>query len=80
MKKKRTIYRAVITHSGTPGQREPSARVFAGRELHGEFPMGWNMGESLPVGTEGWAQYISTTSMGLWKFYLTHPQNGPAKG
>jgi hypothetical protein len=32
------------------------------------MPMGWNMSERYPVGTEGIAEYVRTPRAGLWQF------------
>jgi len=64
MKKK--TYKAVIIQPGDD-EREPSIRLEDGRE----FPAGWNMGQTFPVGTEGTAQYVSTSTIGLWQFTPT---------
>lgn len=65
--KRKKVFAATIIFPGEPGEREPSARLDDGRE----FPMGWNMGEEIPVGTKGTAQYLTTPTMGLWKFKIT---------
>jgi len=57
---------AIITCSGTPGLNygEPRAELEDGREM----PMGWNSGQSIPVGTRGVATYIATGHASLWQF------------
>lgn len=66
MKKKVKWYEATIIFEGKPGEREPSAKLEDGRE----FPMGWNMGQSIPVGTKGKAAYLVAGNQGLWQFKL----------
>jgi hypothetical protein len=65
--------RAVITEAGVPGMRggEPRARLVDGREM----PMGWNIGQAIPVGTTGMAEYIRASYASLWKFT---PDDGEA--
>ena len=58
--------RATIIDAGTPGTNygEPRARLEDGRTM----PMGWNSGQSFPLGTTGRAEYISMGYASLWKF------------
>lgn len=56
--------RAVIVRPGS-GREEPYAEVDGQRW---PVPMGWNMGQTIPVGTTGTAQYVTTPSAGLWRF------------
>jgi hypothetical protein len=58
-----SVTRAQITEGGT-GRTEPYARLNDGRVM----PMGWNMGQRIEVGTKGVAEYIATSSAGLWRF------------
>jgi hypothetical protein len=68
MSKEHVPIRATIIRKGRcreDGYTEPYARFEDGREM----PMGWNaMGPIFEVGTEGTAQYVRTSSAGLWKF------------
>jgi hypothetical protein len=65
---------ATITSPGVPGESEPYARLADGRVM----PMGWNMGESYPVGTTGTAMYAVTSRAGLWHF-TAHPPEETAE-
>lgn len=58
------VQRATIMCPGTPGRSEPTAQLADGRTM----PMGWNMGQSIAVGTTGTAEYVSTSNAGLWRF------------
>lgn len=57
--------RATIIRPGVPGQSEPYAQLDEDGRV---MPMGLNLGETLEVGITGEAEYISSSSSGLWKF------------
>ena len=67
---------ARITVEGTPGANygEPHALLLAGRHERRTFPMGWNISNTFPVGTEGYARYESDNRHGLWRFATTLPE------
>ncbi len=86
----RPWYRATITEAGTPGRNygEPRATIFnvprsftrpyrniADRR---DVPLGWNIGQSIPAGTEGYARYETHGDRGLWRFVAEIPAEAMA--
>ena len=73
---------ARITVAGTPGVNygEPHALLLTGRHEGRAFPMGWNAGGTLPVGTDGYARYETHGNRGLWRFVTELPDGAPVGG